>query len=471
MNKTYDEAYLFSKSMEAEQDENYTTPIEDRIAKRITEPKLMDAMGYGQLIAKRRLFALDSLGFLHSTFNFSPVLRLPLLGKSINKELEVFSPKNMEKRKSDSRYYNHLIELGEALTKKISIEIKDYIFNRPGPICFISDLPLEIAQFENIPLFYLKDVCRLPESNSHSSLAEYVKHTLSNYKISEKLLSRTLVVCTNPSDEYIKKNFEEIKKTTQAKEGCDVVRFEFCYSIKELSALVNEFKPELLIIDTHGSTREEHLDSYLVVEDEKLTGEEIVKHNISAPLVIMSSCYTAPTYGFVGPLAHAFFQTGSFAVLSSILPLSMTGANVLYARILGNLRIALKDNIHDNWAGFISHNLRTSLFDDYLVHVSNKLESNFSEWVDKEDFNRIRIAWQMEACFHSSIPKSYYDLKSHIIKIARPEYKNEVATILSDLNDFCPDAFAYTLMGRADLLKMPQRQMLFDKHASDILKE
>lgn len=450
---SYDEAYLISKSMLLEQDvESYKFHIPESWETRLKEKVHFDSIEKGNLLNRYRVQANDNLAFLHSSFSFSPVYRLPLSGSTIDKELAWFSPVEITKRNSDKDHFKRLLKVGQALGGKFNNQVAMYIKNRMGPLCVVSDLPIEWTEIEGVPLFFSHDVCRMPETSFESSLSEYVKFSFVDYKMPVNILEKTLVVCTNPSDPNIRNMFEGIKKEIGSK--YPEIRFEYARSIKELSELVDSIKPELLIIDTHGNARLENRDSYLVVEDELLTGSKVIEHNICAPLVILSSCLTAPAFGYVSPIAHAFFEAGALSVLSSVLPLSMTGANVLYARILNNLKMAADSDIHDSWLDFISHNLRTSYFDDLKFHVSKKLKTY--EWIDSLKYNE-RVAWQVKSILFKSRRESFFEVKEVILKLAKSDFIEKVSKALDDLDDFKPDAFAYTLFGRADLIKMPKR--------------
>ena len=100
------------------------------------------------------------------------------------------------------------------------------------------------------------------------------------------------------------------------------------------------------------------------IGNEFLNGNNVIEHLPDIPLVLLSTCWGAPLYGCPNTIAHAFFENGTFAVTSSMLPLSAIKGAILYSRVLGNLRYACNNPVHENWSSFVSHNLRTSYFDD-----------------------------------------------------------------------------------------------------------
>ena len=59
----------------------------------------------GQLYNKEKLNFLDSISFLHSSFKFNPYLRLPMIGKSVYKELSFLNPSQFNKFKTQKAQY------------------------------------------------------------------------------------------------------------------------------------------------------------------------------------------------------------------------------------------------------------------------------------------------------------------------------------------------------------------------------
>src|SRR5690606_25886123 len=82
---------------------------------------------------------------------------------------------------------------------------------------------------------------------------------------------------------------EEVSKTS------DFV-YRYCNSIEDVATAVREVEPEILIFDCHGDIDKSNQTSYLIINKQKLTGNEIVKHNLSAPIVFLSCCNTSPNY-------------------------------------------------------------------------------------------------------------------------------------------------------------------------------
>ena len=147
----------------------------------------------------------------------------------------------------------------------------------------------------------------------------------------------------------------------------------------------------------------------------------------------------------------------------------MVGANVLYLRILNNLRKALSEDIHDSWCGFISHNLRTSIIDDYKVYIAKKLKVSYQEWIlDGEEYCKIRSEWQMRTMLHGERMSCFLSIHEILLKIAKPQYMSRVKKILNSLQDFSPDSYSYTLLGRADLVKMPSRLEHYGKFLDEL---
>lgn len=146
-----------------------------------------------------------------------------------------------------------------------------------------------------------------------------------------------------------------------------------CKSIKDFISIIKLEKPELLIIDSHGGFEQKTLSSYLIINDEKLTSEIIIKNKIHVPLVFLSACTTNPTYGFVNSITNAFFSGGSFSVTTTFLPISIVNGSLTYLRLLRHLDSVATNGDFPNWLSYISHITRTAFFSDIVFQLSNQI--------------------------------------------------------------------------------------------------
>jgi hypothetical protein len=419
-----------SKVLKLEQSKNYNFDVDKRITGLLSKKEIA-------LILKtiqERISFLDSVGYFHAQLSYSPTIRLPLIGDSINSDLSYFN--NYLPKESK---FKTIEKFGKKLRDNILDEkLNNFISNRNGQIVAISDLPLEWMYLKEYPLCFTHDICRIPEFNQNSIVNNYLHNQRFNYTIPENLINKTLVVhCASESDDSMKKMFKLI----------DYYKSEFgfssvhCSNIQDIKNAITKHEPDLLIFDCHGDFDKETFSSFLIIDEEnniRLTGDEIVANNISAPLVFLSACNTMPNYGFVRFLSDAFMQMGAFTVTTTYLPLSIDEAAKLIIRLLGKLFQLKQKVVHTNWLEFISHVLRTS-----LIHEIIK-----KEVLDKQKEVKIENSEIAEILTKSmqfeKRNESLEDLNKLIVKYGKNDNFN--------FNCIDNEWLSYSIIGRADLL-------------------
>lgn len=362
----------------SEQDLNYQHHIPEQSKNSVSVEGINIIMRQNSL----RLMYLDNVAYLHSMFTYSPVIRLPQIGKSINLELSHLEKLTTKKQSTIS----NIEKFGKKLCKLTLNDIsKDYINKRNGQIFAISDLPLEWLYLDKYPLCFTHDICRLPEFNLNSIVNNAINLQRHIFQIPEDLIDKTLVVhCASKNDTIMNQMFSLIDSHKQ-KLGFISVK---CSTILEVSKAIKKHKPELLIFDCHGGSDRKDLSSFLVIDGEKnevLTGDDIVKYEISAPLVILSACETFPNYGYVKLLSDAFMQVGAYSVTTTFLPIKTIDAATVIIRLLNNLHQLKSKAYHMNWLNFLSHILRSSL----IFETINKSRKHLKKEISNEEIAKI----------------------------------------------------------------------------------
>lgn len=410
-----------------EQNLNYEHTVEENRLKEVSKKEFLAIMAN----VAQRLRYLDCIGYLHARFSYSPVIRLPHIGKSINLELSHIS------KSSSKNAISSIKKFGEKLNKLvISPALSDYLIGRSGQIFAISDLPFEWLFLNKYPISYSHDVCRLPEFNTNGLANTAIHHQRFSYEIPEDLISKTLVVhCASEQDQNMQSMFDVIDgfKTTL---GFNSVR---CTKVEKISHEVERLKPELLIFDCHGSTNPKDLSSYLVVDSvnkEYLTGDKIVEHKISAPLVILSACETMPNYGYVKHLSDAFMEVGAYCVTTTFLPIKMGDAATLLIRLLSKLDHLKTGIYHNNWLNFMSHVLRTSMIFETIRRARPNLEKEITD----EEISLI-LARTMR--FEERL-----DALAELDNLI----KERSGGTIPEFTDLDNEWLSYSIVGRADLL-------------------
>ncbi|WP_221391007.1 CHAT domain-containing protein [Dyadobacter sp. NIV53] len=382
----------------------------------------------------QQLLVLDKVGYLHALLTYSPIFRLPVIGRSINVELSHFQQNFSTRQKAAAK----IMKLGNIMRERlIDDQFKELLLKRNGQLVVLTDLPIEWLILSNLPLSMTHDVCRIPEFNLTSSMNESIKHQRLNFSIPANIVERTLVIhSASKKDIGMQQAFSEI----EALKGELNFTSAFCNNLEEVKEAVHSFDPLLLIFDCHGGFDEKTLSSFLILDDPRkvrLTGDQIIEHGISAPIVFISACQTMPNYGYIKLLSDAFFQAGALTVTATYLPISINEGARVIRRILRNLHQHQDRIIHFNWLAFISHTLRGEFVHSVIEKLTFQEKRNdinsglFSEvLLDLMVFDRRTTAWNRLSEYLKSIGSS----------------------ITSDFWATHHEWLSYTTIGRADLI-------------------
>ncbi|PWJ91292.1 CHAT domain-containing protein [Flavobacterium araucananum] len=415
--------------LKAEQNLNYEHVFVEEEIKRVYAEELNLLMRQTSL----RLRYLDAVGYLHARFTYSPVIRLPQIGKSINKELSHLEQFSSNKTTTISNIKKFGIKLRDYL---FSVPLQDYLKDRNGQIFTISDLPMEWLFLEDYPLCFTHDVCRIPEFNLNGLVNSTIHLQRYLYEIPRDLINKTLIIhCSSKNDKIMNDMFEIINGYKDS-HGFNSKR---CSSVEEIAMAIDEFKPDLLIFDCHGGSDKNNLSSFLIIDQEKevyLTGDDIVKFKLSAPLVFLSACETMPNYGYVKLISDAFMEAGAYSVTTTFLPINIKDATSLIVRLLSNLVQLKSKSYHINWLSFMSHILRTCL----IFETINKSRKFLTEEITTEEIAEIMTkSMKFELRFEAL---------AELDRLLTKKSKSKKLRLIDLENEW----MMYSIIGRADLI-------------------
>lgn len=429
------------ESVQIEQTENYINLAEHNLN--------LGLSNAGMDIQRLRIKYLDNVSFLHSSFCNSPIIRLPLKGRSIYRELSFFRTKvftNISLPRNRKNLKKTIYRYGKTLREKcLCPELEQTLKKRNGQIVAISDLPIEWLLLDGIPLSFTHDVCRLPETTLHGLMSLYTINQAIEFSISKNIIKKTLVILGAHDEGFLK-----WQHTVIGMSNVKGFKTAICNKNEDVNRAIKELKPEFLIFDCHGGYDEETRSTFLYIGDEKMDGKYIVNNHIFAPIVFLSACGTAPTYDLIQPIANAFFEVGALSVTSTYLPIDINSGSVLYLRILNNLEYCSDKSIHKNWLEFICHLIRTSS----ISEAYNKLIDNKEEL----DFNVIN------SNAHSLFKSQIFSARRKLFK----ELDDEISSISGIqkryYSEVIPEYLIYSNLGRSDLI-------LFDSWKEEYLKK
>lgn len=401
---------------------------------------------------------LDFLGYLHASFTNSPVIRFPQLANSIKPLLSFFKPETI----NDTKWINSkkLIDsFGSKLSSLIFPEgLDEQLFLIPRQIVAITDLPIEWLIFKGTNLCFHYDVTRIPENPYGGILASFTANAHVQYTVKEDILSKTLIILgasiEDGKDQEFKSYFDTIEKqVSQLK--CQSAR---CASIKDVIDQIALHKPELLIFDCHGGFDPVTYSSYLEINGERLTGVDIVKNKITAPLVFLSACHTNPNYGYLNKIANAFFEAGCLAITATYFPISVYSGSSIYYRLLTNLANAVKLSVHKNWLSFVSHVIRTSFYKEVIYQTQRNVTNSSLNDLEKE---RI-IKGLHDLNLEIGLNFLRFDLRPNALNLMFEKLNELVPKNLID-KESIPEYVFYTNMGRGDLVRFEYWEKKFDE--------
>jgi hypothetical protein len=400
-------------------------------------------------IVSGRMVIFDNIALLHCSFRFSPYFRMPILGKNINAELSFVGIEKLD-AVTQSRARNEGIRKtmekvgAKIVSTALCPEIVDYIKEDCAQIVAMSDLPIEWMMIDGVPLGFSHDVCRLPETPIQNLLSQYVESKFTPFAIPRDILEHTLVVYGNDESAFVQ--VQDAVETLKGKLGFQTRR---CLSKEAFFDIIKDIAPILLIIDTHGGVDPDTHQSYLMMGNDVITGEDVIQNGIHSRLVFLSACNTFTTYNTVSSIANAFFEAGAIAVTTSYMPLDLFPATTLYCRLLNNLSIAAKKSIHRNWLSFMSHLLRTS-------YIHSPMQ-NHPEKMSPELANTLADLSTSSMDFHKR-RHIYRDLNTN------PFTKG----LGADYDYIIPHYLMYSTIGRADLIRF---QSFMEKTLSGVLPQ
>lgn len=380
---------------------------------------------------------LDIVGQLHASYKFSPYLRLPFQGVEINRELSFVAP-SISERLCNAKDKESLEKIMKQVGAKIvegslSQDAQKMLKECTKQIVAITDLPIEWLPLDGIPLGFTHDICRIAEFPLEGNLMHYVVNEVQKYRVPKDILKHTLVVYGARDEAFV---YYQNKCDNLAKRHGFVTKY--CSNKQQFFDVVNEMKPQLLVIDTHGNYDNILHQSYLLMGDDKIYPQEIIDHHVAVPMVFLSACNTAPTYNMSNTLANGFVQSGSLAVTSSYLPLDVSESSTVYLRLLKQLSFASQQCIHKNWLAFVSHILRTSYIHQAFYDYYKKTKKSIGDVA----INGLNTQYLTRSMIFDCRRKVYEELHAGL----------DVEGIHVETSHKIPHYLMYTTLGRADLI-------------------
>lgn len=315
---------------------------------------------------------------IYLSSNIMPCAKIPLSNSDLYgvlKDIGINDRSNNQK--GLKRKY---IELRNIL-HKFTLEAFDYLSERNSSMVkIVSNLPIEWAYHNGLPLMVRHDVSRIPISPGW--LANRVILDTSNIHVDMDSFSNVLVISSFREDDIIKEHLSSKieafnrmpfdRKTGDKKFKVKIDRKEPS-NRDELISILNGSSTPIVVFDMHGAHSEEGI-GVISLKDEDISIFDIAQAARIPPIVILSLCDTSPIDRSHYSTANAFLAGGAKTVLASALPIlsheSSTFIIRLFVRLQEYLPIAIdKEKRSLQWSSFMSGMIRRTFYTEFIDHL------------------------------------------------------------------------------------------------------
>lgn len=296
------------------------------------------------------------LTYLHALPTLSPSLVTKCCDGKWHNTLKLFSPGNSNDFPSSKKIIELMRRCGVEIHSSMESDVIDVIYDKYEQIVCISDVPVEWIHYNGVPLCFSHDICRISSKFLGNALAHIAHGAIIDFSVGEDILKDTHVLMCSPNDPKMINGYRvqiEVLKSSGF-DNCTII-----YNKNMFMEYIRTRKPKIVIIDTHGGYDKEACESYLMMGDDKMNGNDVINGQICVPIIFMSACSAHPTSGIIRPIADAFFQNGSLAITASMVPIHIYQGIHFIVRFITNLGYASSHGVHPNWLSFMSHLIRT----------------------------------------------------------------------------------------------------------------
>lgn len=285
-------------------------------------------------------------------------------------------------------------------------------------IKLISNLPVEWAKHDGLPLMVRHEVSRIPKSPGIISTklildSEQVIMNQDNFKnvkiissfsyddpIKNDLKSKVEFILNNEINPTSNQISQLLKSNTLTSDLNISPEDEKYLNIsidwvnvsnkQELIEALSDNETAITVFDLHGG----HSDNgpgVIKLKDEVITVYDLIGKVKISPIVILSSCDTSPIDKNHYTTSNALFLVGAKTVLASALPISSHEASIFIARLLLRIkyylpkRLSGEKGVSIRWSSFVTGMIRKTYYSELLsllhknhgLSKENKSQLNF----------------------------------------------------------------------------------------------
>lgn len=399
---------------------------------------------------------------------FTANIKLPISNNEFVSKLVEIGKSDRNDRKKINILLGRLIQ---SLSKKVDSPLGYLDKNFCSSLKIISNLPIEWAHHEALPLMIRHEVSRVSVSPGWLSTKLILDNK--NIVISAKEIGKIKIISSFETDDPIR---DDLKNKLNVLNIDEIVKLEKIFvqygineeKIADLPKLVESFKidiswhevknkadliealnsePTLItIFDLHGGHQQN--DSGVIALSEELVQiSEIINDVHISPIILLSACDTNPIDRNHFNVANDFLMGGAKTVLASALPVMSKESSDFIVRLLLRIKFHLPQAVKHSsikWSGFVTGMLRRAYFTELLSLLKNENKSSITH----EEFGKLTLT---VFCLLDPLHVDWYEKIMSLICNAFKLNKTELKEFIKQ-KFMLPECLKYIQMGNPDLI-------------------
>ncbi len=323
-----------------------------------------------------------------------PNIKLPISNSIIVSKLVEIGRADRNQTSKINRLFNNLVcELNNAIGDMFDYFNKSYY----SSLKIVSNLPIEWAAHQSLPLMIRHEVSRIPVSPGY--LCSGMLTDAKNLIVTRNQISKIKIISSFQDNDHLKDQLKscldildislesemtnkklksklindhiEILASKEQKEDLPLeILWRDVRNREDLLRSLNNDPTIITIFDLHGGHMQDEV-GVIHLAEEAVSIHEIIKDFQSSPIIVLSACDTSSIDRNHLNVTNAFLQAGAKTVLASALPINSIEATSFIIRLLTRIQkylpIALK-SADIKWSSLVTGMLRRSYYSE-LIHL------------------------------------------------------------------------------------------------------
>lgn len=341
---------------------------------------------------------LDGLIVLAAANDVAPVIRTPLTNNHIYSQVSNLAAVD---RNSGTKTNAMMRRLRELFAPHLNCWLEYLDSSSSSAIKLVSNLPIEWAFHQGLPLMIRHEVSRIPVTPGY--VAARLLLDSNNVHLSLEDFREILFISSFADNDPIRNDLRDsllhIKNLVGFDEKLEIMKSKGLipadFSIQDensildvrinwidvankadLVSAINNNPCAITVFDLHGSHSES--GAFIHLKDEAVSVFDIYQEIRISPIVILSSCDTSPVDKGHESTAEAFFLAGAKTLISSALPIQSDLASTFLARLLVRIKTYLPERVlikrePIRWSTFISGMIRRTYYYELVSLLQKEL--------------------------------------------------------------------------------------------------